>query len=138
MTRTGGCTPSASMRSILNDAKSSTYKLALLRTLCRIAEGSAGLAREMGDDHVALPLGMVALIWLRLYVPLLRHDLPQSPANRRRGETLSFARTGLRALLGSHRSTCASAATSPETSPVPCAARCSRQPTRSPPCRRDT
>ena len=29
---------------ILNDAKSSTYKLALLRSLCRIADGSAGLA----------------------------------------------------------------------------------------------
>ncbi|MGI4800216.1 MAG: methyltransferase domain-containing protein [Janthinobacterium lividum] len=86
---------------ILNDAKSSTYKLALLRTLCRIADGSAGLAREAGDDHVALPLGLVALTWLRLYVPLLRHDLPQSPTNRRGGETLGFAKTGLQALLAS-------------------------------------
>ena len=31
---------------ILNDDKSSTYKLALLRALCRIADGAAGYARD--------------------------------------------------------------------------------------------
>jgi SAM-dependent methyltransferase len=31
---------------ILNDDKSSTYKLALLRTLCRVADGAAGFARD--------------------------------------------------------------------------------------------
>lgn len=51
---------------ILNDDKASTYKLALLRALCRIADGSAGVAREASDDHVAIPLGIVGLYWLRL------------------------------------------------------------------------
>ena len=32
---------------ILNDDKSSTYKLALLRTLSRVADGAAGLARHL-------------------------------------------------------------------------------------------
>ncbi len=85
---------------ILNDAKSSTYKLALLRSLCRIADGAAGLA-QAGDEHVALPMGLVALTWLRLYLPLLRADLPQSSANRRSGEALGFAREGVQALLAS-------------------------------------
>ena len=57
---------------ILNDAKSSTYKLGLLRALCRIADGAAGLAYDADETHVAVPLGLVALTWLRLYLPLVR------------------------------------------------------------------
>ena len=72
---------------ILNDDKSSTYKLALLRVLCRIADGAAGWAADRpGDetDHVVLPFGLVALYWIRLFKPLLIGDrsLPQSPENR--------------------------------------------------------
>ena len=67
---------------ILSDAKSSTYKLALLRAIARIADGTPGVAREAGDDHVAIPLGLVALTWLRLFKPLIDAGLPQSPANR--------------------------------------------------------
>lgn len=63
---------------ILMDAKSATYKLGLLRALCRAADGSAGLAMEDGDDHVRLPLGLVALNWLRLYLPLAKANLPQA------------------------------------------------------------
>ena len=66
---------------ILNDDKSSTYKLALLRTLCRVADGAAGLARDHDDEFVAVPLGLVALTWVRLFTPLLRSGLPQSPSN---------------------------------------------------------
>ncbi len=66
---------------ILNDDKSSTYKLALLRTLSRVAEGAAGFARHYGDDHVAIPLGLIALTWIRLFKPLLSAGLPQSPSN---------------------------------------------------------
>ena len=85
---------------ILNDGKSSTYKLGLLRALCRLADGAAGLARDdEASAHVTLPLGAVALTWLRLYLPLLRADLPQSPANRQQGEKLGFVRDGLRSLL---------------------------------------
>ncbi len=66
---------------ILNDNKSSTYKLALLRALCRIADAAAGCARDAGDDFVAVPLGLVALTWIRLFKPLLSCSLPQSPQN---------------------------------------------------------
>ena len=66
---------------ILNDDKSSTYKLALLRTLSRVADGAAGLARHYDDDHVAVPLGLIALTWIRLFKPLLSAGLPQSPSN---------------------------------------------------------
>ena len=67
---------------ILNDNKSSTYKLGLLRTLCRIADGQAGMANPRpGEDFVSVPLGLVALTWIRLYKPLLRAGCPQSPAN---------------------------------------------------------
>lgn len=68
---------------ILNDNKSSTYKLGLLRVLCRIADGHAGLARLSPDEEfVSIPLGLTALIWVRLYKPLLRANCPQSPTNK--------------------------------------------------------
>lgn len=66
---------------ILNDDKSSTYKLALLRTLCRLADGAAGCARDHDDEFVAVPFGMVALTWIRLFKPLLSANLPQNPSN---------------------------------------------------------
>jgi SAM-dependent methyltransferase len=66
---------------ILTDEKSSTYKLALLRVLCRIADGSAGYGRETEDGFVAIPLGLAGLYWIRLFKPLLAAGLPQSPAN---------------------------------------------------------
>ncbi len=77
---------------ILNDDKSSTYKLGLLRVLCRIADGAGGLASPVDDEHVEIPMGLVALTWIRLYKPLLAADMPQSPLNRRGGERLGFAR----------------------------------------------
>ena len=77
---------------ILNDSKSSTYKLGLLRVLCRIADGAFGLAEEQGEDHVAIPMGLVALTWIRLYKPLLDADIPQSPVNDRGGRKLGFAK----------------------------------------------
>lgn len=66
---------------ILNDNKSSTYKLALLRTLCRIADGAAGFSRDFDEDFVAVPFGLVALTWIRLFQPLLANKLPQNPLN---------------------------------------------------------
>ena len=76
---------------ILNDSKSSTYKLGLLRSVCRIADGAAGLTRRLDDDWVSVPLGLVALTWLRLYKPLLDNDFPQSPQNLKGGLRLGFA-----------------------------------------------
>ena len=77
---------------ILNDEKSSTYKLALLRVLCRIADSAAGLARHPDDEHAAVPMGLVALTWLRLFKPILEANLPQSPKNDRGGRRLGFAK----------------------------------------------
>ncbi len=76
---------------VLNDNKSSTYKLALLRVLVRIAQSSAGLARPEGEDHVVLPLGLFALYWLRLYSPLLDRNLPQNPLNTTGTVRIGFA-----------------------------------------------
>ncbi len=66
---------------ILKQNKSATYKLALLRTLCRIAEGSAGIGRINEDGTVSIPMGLVALTWLRLFMPLLARHYPQHPTN---------------------------------------------------------
>jgi hypothetical protein len=46
---------------ILNDDKSSTYKLALLRALCRVADGAAGFSRDHDDEFVSVPLGLSRL-----------------------------------------------------------------------------
>jgi SAM-dependent methyltransferase len=81
---------------ILNDDKSSTYKLALLRVLSRIADSSAGYARD-NDGYVAVPLGLVGLYWIRLFKPLLANDLPQSPVNRGY-DRLGFVKEGFRSL----------------------------------------
>lgn len=61
---------------ILNDDKSSTYKLAFLRCLCRIADGANGMARYDSDEHVDLPFGLVALTWIRAFQPLIAHWVP--------------------------------------------------------------
>jgi SAM-dependent methyltransferase len=66
---------------ILVDEKSSTYKIALLRILARIADTAAGLARYEVDS-VVVPLGLVSLFWLRMYKPLIENALPQMPATR--------------------------------------------------------
>ena len=67
---------------VLNDAKSSTYKLGLLRSVARAADGSQGMAQHNYEGVVAIPLGLVALNWLRLYHPLINSGLPQTPGNQ--------------------------------------------------------
>ncbi len=67
---------------VVNDSKSSTYKLALLRTLLRIADGHPGAVMEQTEQQVCLPLGLVALYWLKLYKPLVdQYDMQQSSSN---------------------------------------------------------
>lgn len=84
---------------ILNDDKSATYKLGLLRAVARIADTAPALARERVDsDVVDLPLGAVALNWLRMYLPLAAAELPQLPGNRG-AERLGFAGEAFRRLL---------------------------------------
>lgn len=67
---------------IINDVKSSTYKLALLRVLLRIADGSQGLIIAHDETHVVLPFGLVALFWTRMYRPLLDKGYRQQPHGR--------------------------------------------------------
>lgn len=66
---------------VLTDSKASTYKIALLRILARIADTAAGAARH-APESVVLPMGLVALFWLRMYKPLIEGGLPQMPPNR--------------------------------------------------------
>ena len=81
---------------VFNDQKSSTYKLALLRTLVRIADGAGGFARPGSDErHVDLPLGLVALFWIRGFKPLLASGFPQLPTGN---GWLRFVKDGYRAL----------------------------------------
>ncbi len=68
----------------INDGKSATHKLALLRVLLRIADGHPGavLRRESSPfgDRVILPAGLVALYWCHQYKDLIdTHQLFQSP-----------------------------------------------------------
>lgn len=80
---------------IVNDDKSSSYKLGLLRTLTRIADGVPGMVTRRTDDWVELPLGLVGLYWIKLYQPLiLKYNLRQAPGDKGYG----FARSDFYAL----------------------------------------
>ncbi len=71
----------------VNDSKSSTYKLALLRTLVRIADAHPGAVCDRSEGRVAISLGLVALYWIRLFKRLLDADLQQ---NSNTGKGLGF------------------------------------------------
>lgn len=77
----GSCSLPLLRHVIVNDNKSSTYKLGLLRTLVRLAETAPGLVINRTDDYVEIPFGAVGLYWLKQYLPLvLHHRLPQRPS----------------------------------------------------------
>ena len=68
---------------IVNDDKSATYKLGLLRALIRIAEGAPGMVIRRTDETVEIPFGLVGLYWIKLYMPLvLKHRFIQSPSHK--------------------------------------------------------
>lgn len=85
---------------VLGDEKSSTYKLGLLRAVARVAEQNPAAATPSRNeiDAVDLPLGLVALVWVRLYLPLVRLGLPQAPRNSG-PDGLGFAKAGFRRIL---------------------------------------
>ena len=65
---------------IVNDSKSSSYKLGLLRTLVKLAETAPGIVTKRTDDYVEVPFGAVGLYWIKLFHPLiLQRDLRQHP-----------------------------------------------------------
>lgn len=63
---------------VVNDNKSSTYKLALLRTLVRIADAHPGAVVDKQDGTVAISLGLVALYWIRLFKRLVDNNIQQN------------------------------------------------------------
>ncbi len=67
---------------IVNDNKSSTYKLGLLRVLVRIAESAPGIVMTRTDDHVDIPFGVVGLYWIKQYRRLVDRGIPQLPGNK--------------------------------------------------------
>ncbi len=56
--------------------------------LVRIADSATGLVEDVdvnvnvNDDTVAVPLGLVALYWIRVFKPLIEQNAPQKPPNR--------------------------------------------------------
>ena len=79
---------------IVNDDKTASYKLGLLRALIRIAEGAPGMVTRRTDDIVEIPFGLVGLYWLKLYMPLLlQYKLVQIPGQNLVKQTgLGFAK----------------------------------------------
>jgi SAM-dependent methyltransferase len=87
---------------ILRDDKSSTYKLALLRIVSRIADTAGGIVEvrsgQNGQDYAVVPLGLVALYWLRAFLPLVKTGLPQMPMNKA-GKGLGFVKSAFNSLI---------------------------------------
>lgn len=67
---------------IVNDNKSSTYKLGLLRVLVRIAESAPGIVITRTDNYVDIPFGVVGLYWIQQYWRLVDRGIPQLPRNK--------------------------------------------------------
>ncbi len=63
---------------LMNDVKSSTYKLALIRVLLRIADGHPGSVLRREDNQVILPLGLISLLWAKQYKPLIDNNIQQN------------------------------------------------------------
>lgn len=59
---------------ISRDKKDATYKLALLRALCSIAQTESHAVRWGVDGFVRVPLGLVAEKWLFYYWPIVALD----------------------------------------------------------------
>ncbi len=70
---------------IVNDSKSSTYKLALLRVLLRIADAHSGCVMDRTDGEVSIPLGLVALYWIKAYKRLIDVGNIQQNSNTQKG-----------------------------------------------------
>jgi SAM-dependent methyltransferase len=60
---------------ITRDKKVATYKLALLRALCEIAQTESHMAKWRPDERVEVPLGLVAEKWLLYYWPIVELDV---------------------------------------------------------------
>ncbi|MFA0086365.1 methyltransferase domain-containing protein [Vibrio sp. 10N.261.51.F12] len=70
---------------IVNDNKSATYKLGLLRVLLRIADAHPGCVSDKSGGEVEIPLGLVALYWVKAYKRLLDYGHLQQNTNSNTG-----------------------------------------------------
>ncbi len=70
---------------IVNDNKSATYKLGLLRVLLRIADAHPGSVVDQTDGEVGIPLGLVAIYWVKAYKRLVDVEDLQQNSNSKRG-----------------------------------------------------
>jgi len=59
---------------ISRDRKDATYKLALLRALCHIAQRESSRVNWSPDGDVSVPLGLLVERWLIYYWPILEMD----------------------------------------------------------------
>jgi SAM-dependent methyltransferase len=94
-----GSRPVDQIETIINrDKKTATYKLALLRALCDIAQTASHQVRWHANETVSVPLGLVAERWLYAYWPLLEAGIRQI-----RGRGVAFG-PSLLELAGEFRS----------------------------------
>ena len=75
---------------ILNDKKTTTYKLGLLKSLTYLVDKSPGLVKKSSgykesSQLIEVPLGAMALNWLKFYKPLIELGFPQIEDNRALG-----------------------------------------------------
>ncbi|MFC5077338.1 Ubiquinone biosynthesis O-methyltransferase [Vibrio thalassae] len=70
---------------IVNDSKSATYKLALLRVLLRIADAHPGCVSDRTGGEVAIPMGLVALYWVKAFKRLIDIGKLQQNSNPNSG-----------------------------------------------------
>ena len=101
----GVSTPVDEIEAIIShDRKVTTYKLALLRALCDIAQSDNCSARWRRDGFVEIPMGLVVEKWLLYFWPIIEEDgtgeavaVPQMN-NGEAGNMILF-RKGMRALI---------------------------------------
>ena len=85
-------------RIIFKDAKNGTHKLALLRAICCSYDCDVGHLNEYNENFVIIPLGMIAYMWVKFYVPLFSKMLPQRSKNLG-FETMGFADEAFKKLV---------------------------------------
>lgn len=83
-----------------NDRKTATYKLALLRAFCDLAERDDNAVNWRGSKQVAIPIRNIAECWLLYYWPLVASPtlIPQNNSIASGGKPMKF-RASLQALI---------------------------------------
>lgn len=105
--RGGGISESVDkIESIINqDRKWATYKLALLRGLCDIAQKEANSARWDLSGKVRVPLSSIARKWIEYYWPIVESNkfIPQMRGEKARGSRFIGFRRNLEDLIDIYR-----------------------------------